>query len=151
MSEDSDLLEIYKQHGAAHEKYTYFLLAAAGAAIGFAVQKTEGVSLTWWLLACGVAVVCWGLSFYCGCKGIGLVKSAMHANYGLLQLRRGIHPSQPSHPQELQIAMSSVGATLDRLISEGAGYYNWQFRFLVTGAIFFLVWHVQTLVAASGT
>jgi len=149
MTQDAQLLELYKQHGAAHDKYTYFLLAAAGAAIGFAVQKTEGASLGWSLLACGLAVLSWGLSFYFGCKSISLVKSAMHANYGLLQLRQGLHPAQPSHPQELQIAMSSVRSSLEQQVNKGAFYYAWQFRLLVAGAMFFLVWHVQKIAAAA--
>jgi hypothetical protein len=41
MSASDDQMEVYKQHRNAQEKYVYFLLAAAGAAIGFAVNQTK--------------------------------------------------------------------------------------------------------------
>ena len=48
---EKDLIQqVRESHENGQEKYTYFLLAAAGAAIGFAVQKTEGLLLSWWLL-----------------------------------------------------------------------------------------------------
>jgi hypothetical protein len=34
-------IEIYRQHRTAQDKYIYFLLAAAGAAIAFAVNQTQ--------------------------------------------------------------------------------------------------------------
>lgn len=37
MAIDDALSNLHKAHQTGHEKYTYFLLAAAGAAIGFAV------------------------------------------------------------------------------------------------------------------
>ena len=41
---ENDLIQQVRQsHENGQEKYTYFLLAAAGAAIGFAVQRTEGL------------------------------------------------------------------------------------------------------------
>jgi hypothetical protein len=40
-------IEIYRQHRTAQDKYGYFLLAAAGAAIAFAVNQTQGAKLAW--------------------------------------------------------------------------------------------------------
>lgn len=68
MSLDDAISDLHKAHQAAQEKYTYFLLAAAGAAIGFAIQKTEGLTLSWWLLPVALATICWGISFHFGCK-----------------------------------------------------------------------------------
>lgn len=97
MSIESVIADLHKAHSQAQEKYTYFLLAAAGAAIGFAVQKTEGLPLSWWLLPVGIATVIWGASFYCGCKNLDRVSAATSANFNLLQLMQGSHPDQPPH------------------------------------------------------
>ena len=40
MSEDY-LLHLNKQHAENHSKYVYFLLAATGAALGYALQKLD--------------------------------------------------------------------------------------------------------------
>ncbi|WOD14058.1 hypothetical protein [Paraburkholderia kirstenboschensis] len=56
---DSD--ELWKRHHDGQDKYTYFLLAAAGAAIGYALQKADGDKLSMWLIpffgAPGVTIV----------------------------------------------------------------------------------------------
>ena len=119
MPDNEDLLELYKQHRTGQDKYTYFLLAAAGAAIGFAIQKTEGLVLSWWLLPVAVATPCWVVSFYFGCKNLIWVQTTIYSNYNLLQLRRGVHPEQPPHPQLVQAAISGVEEALKINVSGG--------------------------------
>ena len=149
MSLSESLSEVRKAHNAGQEKYTYFLLAAAGAAIGFAVQKTEDQILTWWLLPVALATLSWGISFYFGCKNIERVHASMGANATMLQLRQGIHPDQPSTPQHADDAMAGVGAALERSIVRATVYSIWQFRMLVLGSIFFIAWRVLEIVRLS--
>lgn len=146
MASNHDLLELYKQHSAGEDKYTYFLLAAAAAAIGFAVQKTEGLRLTWWLLPVGLATVTWGLSFVLGCKRITWVQVVIYANCSLLELKAGTHPQQPRHPMELDAALSGVRSALAVNIEKARFYSQWQFRTLILGAAFFLIWRVAELI-----
>lgn len=119
---NNDHLELYKQHQASQDKYTHFLLAAAGAAIGFAVQKTEGLHLSWWLVPVGLAIVCWGVSFYFGCKNVVWVQTAIYANYSLLQLKQGIHPDQPPRTDLTMVAISSVNQALNSNVSRAQFY-----------------------------
>ena len=92
MPDKNEIFEMYKQHRAGQDKYTYFLLATAAAAIAFAVQKTEGLLISWWLLPVAFAILFWGVSFYYGCKHINWAQTAIQANYNLLQLNQGVHP-----------------------------------------------------------
>lgn len=39
--------EVYKALREAQNKYTYFLLAAAGVAIALAVNQTQGTAVAW--------------------------------------------------------------------------------------------------------
>ncbi|HEY6896128.1 MAG TPA: hypothetical protein VI279_02620 [Rhodocyclaceae bacterium] len=146
MPDNKDLLELYKQHQASQDKYTYFLLAAAGAAIGFAVQKTEGLHLSWWLLPVGLAIVCWGVSFYYGCKHVTWVQTAIYANYHLLQLKAGVHPEQPPHPQLTQAAVAGVSQAITTNVANAQFFGIWQFRMLIAGAIFFIGWRLLEMV-----
>ena len=146
MPDNKDLLELYKQHQAGQDKYTYFLLAAAGAAIGFAVQKTEGLQFSWWLTPAGFAIVCWGFSFYYGCKNLTWVQTAIYANYSLLQLRSGVHPEQPPHPQLTDAAISGVSKALTSNATRAQFFGTWQFRMLITGAVFFIGWRLLEMV-----
>lgn len=134
--------ELQKAHNAALDKYTYFLLAVAGAAIAFAVQKTEGLPLSWWLVPVGGAALAWGASFYCGCKNITSVGAATTANFTLLQLQNGSHPNQPSQPNHVQAAIDGTESALNRSVVAAQGYARWQFRFIVLGALLFILWRV---------
>lgn len=118
MSVDDVISELRKSHQIGQEKYIYFLLAAAGAAIGFAVQKTDGLVLTWWLLPVGIATVCWGFSFYFGCKTIIWVQTSISANYNLLMLKQGNHSEQPTQPEELAAAVVGVKSALKENIGK---------------------------------
>ena len=60
MSENNEPLELYKQHQASQDRYTYFLLAASGAAIGFAIQQNR------WIIAFMVVSSCWRVNCLLG-------------------------------------------------------------------------------------
>ncbi len=70
MALDTAISDLHKAHQVGQEKYAYFLLAAAATAIGFAIQKTEGLLLSRWLVPVAIATVFLGISFYFGCKNI---------------------------------------------------------------------------------
>lgn len=149
MASSNAVSDLYKAHQVGQERYAYFLLAASGAAIGFAVQKTEGLHLSWWLLPVALATLCWACSFYCGCKNIDSVHASIGANSNLLQLKQGTHPGQPPHPQLVEVAISTVSHVLDGNIRRAGFYGRWQFRFLVSGAALFIGWRVVEMVRSS--
>lgn len=149
MAIEKAISDLHKAHQTGQEKYTYFLLAAVGAAIGFAVQKTEGLSLTWWLLPVALATICWSASFYFGCKNVIWVQTSIMANFNLLQLRQGSHPDQPPHPQLVSAAIQGVESALEKNVNKAQFYGLWQFRFLVAGAICFIAWRVAEMVRIS--
>jgi hypothetical protein len=142
MALDEAISSLHKAHQTGQEKYTYFLLAAAGAAIGFAVQKTEGLKLSWWLLPVALATASWATSFFFGCKNLSWVQSSIYANFNLLQLKRGSHPQQPPHPELFAAAVSGVSSALESNGKKAQFYGVWQFRMLVVGALLFIAWRV---------
>jgi len=143
---EQEMLELHKQHREGQSKYTYFLLAVAASAVAFAVQKTSGARLSWPMIPLGLAALSWGLSFYCGCKNLLWVQTAIYTNYSLLQLKSGVHAEQPPHPHLLQAAEEGVRSAIKTNI-EGAEFHGkWQFRLLILGAILFLSWHVLDMV-----
>jgi hypothetical protein len=137
--------ELWRQHRSGQDKYTYFLLAVAASAVAFAVQKTEGLPLSWQMTPIALAVLSWGCSFYAGCKNLIAVQTSLMANYNLLQLRHGVHPEQPNHPQLTAAAMSGVTSALQTNVNRAAFHAVWQFRLLVLGALLFIAWHVWRL------
>lgn len=72
---DESLIEIHRQHRTGQDKYTYFLLAVTASAVAFAVQKTDGLKITYSLILLGATVLLWGGSFYCGVKNLKIQRS----------------------------------------------------------------------------
>lgn len=138
---DSPRHEIYKATREGQDKYTYFLLAAAGAAIAFAVTQSQAATLTLSKIPLGLAILSWAFSFYAGCRQLNEVTSILQQNYDLLRVQEGLHPDFPNHP--------SVVATIEDFVRENvAKTGRWgarQFRFLITGAVFYILWHVTEM------
>ncbi len=134
--------QLAKQLHEAQSKYTYFLLAIAASAIAFAVQKTTGRPLDWSLVPLGLAVLSWAGSFFAGCRNRAYFNSTLYANIDLLQLQDGSHPMSPRNPQEVVAACEGVREAANFNSSTANFWGHLQFRLLILGAVFFLVWHV---------
>lgn len=147
---DSELTHLHQLHRTSQEKACYFLLAAAGSAVAFAVQKSGDAVVSWQLGVLVLAILTWGGSFYCGIKHLDKVQSAMHSNYQLLQLARGVHPKQPSHPQELQIASEVAREWVGRHADAAADFAACQWRLLIAGSLLFLTWHGLMILDRTG-
>lgn len=139
---DNNIREIYTQHRTAQDKYTYFLLAAAGAAIALAVNQTKGTSLSWSQLPLAIAVLCWGLSFFFGCRHLGYVSSTLFANADLLRVENGQHPLSGNNPQLMATASEGIRQAIESNSERANRLGHMQFRFLITGAVFYIAWHV---------
>ncbi len=135
-------IEIFRQHRVAQEKYVYFLLAAAGAAIAFAVTQTQGAKLGWLQIPLAMAVFLWALSFYFGCKQLACALSTLFANSGLLQVESGEHPDVGTHPQLMTAASRGIRDAIETHSSRAILFGQWQFRALILGSAFYLGWHV---------
>lgn len=66
MSESTEKLK--ELQAARIEKYTYYLCAAAGACIAFALTQAKDLKLDVNQLALAAALACWGASFLYGCR-----------------------------------------------------------------------------------
>lgn len=146
---DSEL-ELFRQHRAGQDKYTYFLLAAAASGIAFAVRSTTGAILHWSLIPIGMAVFCWGLSFFHGCRYLQYIGSNLYANFHLLKVHRGQGPSGPLVLWQAQAAAEGIGEAMKENQEIAGRHYDKQFRYLISGAVLFVAWHVLGIVLRSG-
>jgi hypothetical protein len=135
-------IEIYRQHRTAQDKYSYFLLAAAGAAIAFAVNQTQGAKLAWSQLPLACAVAFWALSFFFGCRHLTYVESILFVNSTLLNVTAGEDPQIGMHPQRVAVASEVIREAIESKSKSASRFARWQFRCLVLGAMSYLAWHV---------
>ena len=139
---DESLREIYRQLRISQNKYSYFILAAAGAAIAFAINQTQGSSISYSQIPLTVAVLCWGLSFFFGCRQLAYVSSTLLANAELLKVESGRHKQVGEHPQRMAATSQGIREAIEYNSNHANCLAHMQFRFLIAGAIMYIAWHV---------
>lgn len=135
-------LEVYKAYRDHETRYVYFLLAAAGAAIAFAVNTTGDTGLQISQIPLGAAVVLWGLSFFFGCRWIGSSSSVLFSNHELLKVQGGTHPMAGRHPQAIAIAEGVLREAIQEAGEAVQKQAKKQLWTLYGGAVFFLLWRL---------
>ena len=145
---NSSELEIYRQQRQGQDKYVYFLLAAAGASIAFALNQTKGLALAGSQWSLGVSVACWALSFLTGCSRLLTIDETLNLNAGLVRVQKGTHELL-SHPAEIPFATNIMMENLEKVNRRANRRAVWQYRFLILGAGFYIAWHVYEMYLRS--
>lgn len=135
-----NLRELYKQSRSTQDKFTYFLLAVSASAIAFSVQQVSDRTFGYSLIPLGVALLLWGISFYCGCLNIKYVCSNIYANFELVKIEAGQSDQVPNHPQYREAATEGIKSAVESNSNKINRYANLQFKILILGAIFYIVW-----------
>ncbi|MEN6348893.1 MAG: hypothetical protein ABFD08_05760 [Syntrophomonas sp.] len=143
---DENIREVHRQLRVSQDKYTYFILAVAGAAVALAIRETHGTAIAWPHLLVGLAVLCWGLSFFCGCRHIEYVNATLYANGDLLKVQNGIHPEYNTNPQNALVAVEAIREAVASNSVKSGNLARWQFKFLIIGALFYIGWHIWGMV-----
>lgn len=143
MSEEA--LELYRVHRDIIQRYTYFLLAAAGAAIGFALSQTKGTSLSWSQIPLGAAILFWGVSFFLGCRHIVFGAHAVSLNSDLIRVVEGRHEISGRSPVSIQVGREYLKELIDKNAQKSGRFFRWQFILLVAGAVSYILWHVTEM------
>lgn len=141
--------EVFRALREAQSKYTYFLLAAAGAAIALAVTQTQGIGMAWSQIPLAAGALSWGLSFFFGCRHLAYVSSALYANAVLFQVESGQHSEVGEHPQRVAAASGGIREAIEINSERANRLGHLQFRFLVAGAVLYIVWHVLEMYMRS--
>lgn len=133
-------LEVYRQSRQGQDKYTYFLLAAVGASIAFALNQTKGEALqpSHWPL--GLAVFSWAASFFMGCRRLHAFEAVLNLNQQLIRVQKGTHELL-EHPAEIPIAAKAMKKHLNAENDKVGSRGRWQFRLLLLGAVLYIGWH----------
>lgn len=139
-------VEIFKEFKQSQNKYTYFLLAAAASAIALSLKRTEGLPLTYSMVLLGLAILSWGVSFYCGCTYLRYLGSSLYTNFVLIRVQKGSHPwfGQNTHVQS--VAADAIKEALKSNSEKASKFADFQFRLLIGGALLYIAYHITDMV-----
>ena len=137
---------LYQTHQSGRSKYVYFILAAAGAAIAFAITHTLDKNFTIlefiWLLA----ISFWSASFFCGARSIEYSNAITFNNMDLLAISSGTHPMTGNDPVKATIAYKELKAILDRDSNRAGRYSRAQIWLFWAGGLVYVAWHVSRML-----
>src|SRR5262249_11667135 len=131
---------------ALQERFAYFFLAASGSAIAFAIVRTEGLPVASWMIPIGVAVLCWGLSFWQGCELLRSKTSTLLRNWKSLEIRNGGEPITTTNPELAAPARERLAsdAAQDKKKTRSSG--RAQYVLFLLGAASYLAGHILRLL-----
>lgn len=149
MSSDGRVLELHKQFAAEQSKYTYFLLAVAASCIALAVRSTRSAVASWSLVPLGFAVVAWSFSFLRGLRFIEGSQQVTRANIDHLLCVQGEHPLTGVDPHKMQHGADAFWQRAETLAAAALQDYQWQFRYLISGGVLYVLWHTLEIALRS--
>jgi hypothetical protein len=141
MSEDR-LLEIYRQLRTSQEKYIYFMLAGAASAIAYALNRAQDKPLTLLLIPWGLALVLWGLSFFCGCRYLMYSMSMLYSDATMIQIKNGEHPAIGTNFKLAQAASEGIREALSDNIKKAKRLALLEIWFFIGGILAYVVWQL---------
>lgn len=124
--------ELLTTLGEIRSKHTYFLMAAAGASLGFGVQKLDGQApgrLFWFALA---AMALWIISFAFGCRAVSATGSMVEANVTFVN----------RYSAGNTVAAQSAAALADSHYQRAKLSLSFQFGTLALGIVLFAIWRI---------
>jgi uncharacterized membrane protein YeaQ/YmgE (transglycosylase-associated protein family) len=146
---DDALRELYGEAQRSQAQFIYFVLGAAGAAIGFAVHQTTGKPLTWIMAPIGAAVILWALSFFCGLVAIQRRQAAIFRNFNFHQTKAGALQISPHAHVILAEEFAEAEAELTKLSRKPHAWMALQRWCLFLGALAYLTGHVMQMAQAA--
>lgn len=139
---DENLREIYRTLQNAQDKYIYFILATTIASVGFTITQTQDIIFSLSLIPLGISILCWGFSFFFGCRNREYYNSTLYANYELLKVQMGDHPELGNNPQMIQAASKGITKAIEDNSNKVNRLGKLQVKTFIMGALFYLVWHI---------
>ena len=138
--------EIYTSLQEQQSKYIYYLLSIAAGCIALTLKRTENLAIEPNLAWVGLAILFWGVSFVFGCYNRLYNTSAIYANFNLLKVQSGGFQELNNNPQKIEAASEGIRLAIAGSSKKISRFGIWQWRFLIFGAIFYIVWHVLNMM-----
>lgn len=123
--------EVYNQLHQNQNQFVYLLLAIDVSSIGFAINRSIEMQLSWNQILLGLAILCWAISFLCGCNFIEIKSKSFGGNLKMF-----------NQPSKIPLWQSY----LDKNNKIGIKNYKRVKNYLYIGVVLFLIWYVIEII-----
>jgi hypothetical protein len=119
---------------AISEKYVYYLLAIDAACVGFSINQSKNLSLTFYHIPLALSIVFWSLSFWYGLNQISKFERQIDLN--IIQLKSIIIGAPLSNKDNVELYNIQGKIANDR---------KRQNLCFAIGVVFFIAWHILNM------
>lgn len=130
-------IEIFKAHTAGKERLTQFLMASAGAAMGFAITLQDQLAFKWPDILVIFAIVCFAASFWSGVQSLLTRNHLLYLNSMLLEDKAKHHVSE--HAMISRVAHEQAIDPAQKKFIKWSVFQNFS---LVVGAMLIMGWRI---------
>lgn len=130
-------LALHNLHHDSKEKTTHFLMARAGASIGFAISLKEALPFAWPDVLIIAAIVCWAGSFFAGIRSTEATRRVISTNSLALETLHGYEDEARE-----QIKAEMIQPTYDKFQGQGRFWSEAQLYSLLLGAFLIMCWRI---------
>jgi hypothetical protein len=134
--------ESYRALRKMQARHTYVLLTAAVVGMALTADHAGDKSLSLSHNPLILAVVCWGMSFFYGCRYVSYVGSELYLDHKLLGVQRGEYPDIGDNPALITLAEKRIRQAMYSNSRSISSFAAWQLRFLIWGGLLYVAWFV---------
>lgn len=142
-------IELWRSHQAMQEKLVYFLMAAAGACIGFSLTQAKDLMMETAHTALAVSLLLWAISFWLGFRRMQLALGVIWANADLLKVQSGTHHMAGANPVLMNEAESIFREVISEQNDKANAFARWQVLMLILGVVAYVVWQILLMLHRS--
>ncbi|HHF3072500.1 TPA: hypothetical protein ACPJ1I_004616 [Vibrio diabolicus] len=142
LEREDSLINAYRE---SREKIIYFVLAASGSAIGFAMTQTKMEAFQSHHYIWLAAIFLWATSFLCGIKALDYQKQLTLNNAMSLRSER-VPPSELKLPQGPLPPKQALSIVYEQANKRFNLYERAQLYTLLLGALVYISWHVVRML-----
>ena len=135
-------LDVIRRLYESQEKHAYFLLAAVGACIGFSITQSNQAIISCQQIPLALAILMWGISFYCGCRYIQEKQSVMHFNFKYLVAENTKNPAPGLESARVDIEKLVALEGVNSTGVKARRYRLAQFYLFIAAVAFYITWHI---------
>ncbi|MBB6449786.1 hypothetical protein HNR44_001764 [Geomicrobium halophilum] len=144
---DENMREVRNNVHSGQDKYVYFILAVTVAAIGYTIAQTEDLEeLSYTQIPLGISLICWGISFWFGCRNREYNNSILYSNYELLKVQKGQHSEVPNHPDYEKAASDGILDAINKNNKRVENFGRGQRNMFIIGVLLFVLWRIVEIL-----
>lgn len=146
---ESQVSSLGGAHRAMQEKLIYFLMAAAGACIGFALTQAKDLTVDREHIALALALILWASSFWFGFKRVQFALGVIWNNVELIRAQTGRHPLSGSDPELAGEVVRLFREQIEGMSTKANRCADFQAGCLILGVLAYVTWQVLLMLQRS--